>query len=200
MKGAHVHVRRRLNANGAFAKTRQPRAIPVDEVTIELCAHYQFERASIAGDTGDADRRDPHGQRCGPASDRAAAAAWEGDGMNPGPAEEALDDGEEALQSDIDPRRRPAGRLQRRQRPGARVVAGPGYQVPFAQRVRDEVGMPVAAVGLITESAQAEEIVASGRADAVLLGREFLRDPYWARRAAKELGGEVAAPAQYHRA
>ncbi|MEU8395293.1 NADH:flavin oxidoreductase/NADH oxidase [Nonomuraea sp. NPDC048892] len=84
--------------------------------------------------------------------------------------------------------------------PGAKVVTGPGYQVPFAQRVRDEVGMPVAAVGLITEPAQAEEIVASGRADAVLLGRELLRDPYWARRAAGELGGEVAAPAQYHRA
>ncbi|MEV4090114.1 tRNA-dihydrouridine synthase, partial [Nonomuraea fuscirosea] len=71
---------------------------------------------------------------------------------------------------------------------------------PFAERVRDEVGMPVAAVGEITEPAQAEEIVAAGRADAVLLGRELLRDPYWARRAARELGGRVAVPAQYHRA
>ncbi|GAA3627369.1 site-specific integrase [Nonomuraea rosea] len=53
-EGPHVHVRRRLNANGAFAKARQPRAIPVDEVTIELYAHYQFERAEIVGDIGDA--------------------------------------------------------------------------------------------------------------------------------------------------
>ncbi|MEV5497673.1 tyrosine-type recombinase/integrase [Nonomuraea fuscirosea] len=53
-EGPHVHVRRRVNANGAFAKARQPRAIPVDEVTIELYAHYQFERAEIAGDAGDA--------------------------------------------------------------------------------------------------------------------------------------------------
>jgi hypothetical protein len=52
-EGPHVHVRRRVNANGAFAKARQPRAIPVDEVTIELYAHYQFERAEIVEDSGD---------------------------------------------------------------------------------------------------------------------------------------------------
>ncbi|MEO3756200.1 NADH:flavin oxidoreductase/NADH oxidase [Streptomyces sp. B6B3] len=84
--------------------------------------------------------------------------------------------------------------------PDARVEAGPGYQVPFAERVRDETGMPVAAVGLITEPAQAQEIVATGRADAVLLGRELLRNPYWARNAAAELGGDVPTPVQYHRA
>jgi 2,4-dienoyl-CoA reductase-like NADH-dependent reductase (Old Yellow Enzyme family) len=60
--------------------------------------------------------------------------------------------------------------------------------------------MPVAAVGMITEPGQAEDIVASGRADAVLLGRELLRDPFWARRAAKALGGDVTTPVQYHRA
>ncbi|NLU75254.1 NADH:flavin oxidoreductase/NADH oxidase [Streptomyces sp. HNM0575] len=84
--------------------------------------------------------------------------------------------------------------------PDAKIPAGPDYQVPYAQRVRDEAGMPVAAVGLITEPDQAEAIVASGRADAVLLGRELLRDPYWARHAAKALGADITAPVQYHRA
>ncbi|MYV51440.1 NADH:flavin oxidoreductase/NADH oxidase [Streptomyces sp. SID3212] len=81
-----------------------------------------------------------------------------------------------------------------------RVPVGPGYQVPFAARVRAETRMPVAAVGLITEPEQAEKIVANGEADAVLLGRELLRDPYWARRAARELGGTVHTPPQYARA
>jgi 2,4-dienoyl-CoA reductase-like NADH-dependent reductase (Old Yellow Enzyme family) len=84
--------------------------------------------------------------------------------------------------------------------PDAKIEAAPGFQVPFAERVRTETGLPVAAVGLITEPQQAAEIVADGRADAVLLGRALLRDPYWARHAAAELGGEVAAPVQYHRA
>ncbi|MFI8965767.1 NADH:flavin oxidoreductase/NADH oxidase [Streptomyces sp. NPDC053493] len=82
----------------------------------------------------------------------------------------------------------------------ARIPVGPGYQVPFAARVREETGLPVAAVGLITESEQAEKIVANGEADAVLLGRELLRDPSWPRRAARELGAEVAVPPQYARA
>ncbi|HEY2062652.1 NADH:flavin oxidoreductase/NADH oxidase [Amycolatopsis sp. NBC_01480] len=84
--------------------------------------------------------------------------------------------------------------------PDAKIEAAPGFQVPFAERVRTETGLPVAAVGMITEPRQAAEIVADGRADAVLLGRALLRDPYWARHAAAELGGEVATPAQYHRA
>jgi 2,4-dienoyl-CoA reductase-like NADH-dependent reductase (Old Yellow Enzyme family) len=82
---------------------------------------------------------------------------------------------------------------------GVRIPVGPGYQVPFAARVRDEAGMPVAAVGLITEPEQAEKILANGEADAVLLGRELLRTPSWARRAARELGGAVHVPEQYHR-
>ncbi|MEV4443521.1 NADH:flavin oxidoreductase/NADH oxidase [Streptomyces sp. NPDC049577] len=81
--------------------------------------------------------------------------------------------------------------------PGARIPTGPGYQVPFAERVRAETGLPVGAVGLITEPHQAEEIVASGRADAVLLGRELLRDPFWARRAATALGTRARTPDQY---
>lgn len=59
--------------------------------------------------------------------------------------------------------------------------------------------MPVAAVGLITDAGQAEKIVADGEADAVLLGRELLRDPSWDRRAAREPGGRVHVPEQYHR-
>ncbi|MEU6476980.1 NADH:flavin oxidoreductase/NADH oxidase [Streptomyces sp. NPDC047017] len=83
--------------------------------------------------------------------------------------------------------------------PAARIPVGPGYQVPFAARVKAETPMPVAAVGLITEAEQAEKIVANGEADAVLLGRELLRDPSWARHAARELGGPVHVPDQYHR-
>ncbi|MFI0980484.1 NADH:flavin oxidoreductase/NADH oxidase [Streptomyces sp. NPDC021093] len=80
---------------------------------------------------------------------------------------------------------------------GVRIPVGPGYQVPFAARVKAETSLPVAAVGLITEAAQAEKILANGEADAVLLGRELLRDPSWARRAARELDAEVATPNQY---
>ncbi|MGW5273973.1 NADH:flavin oxidoreductase/NADH oxidase [Streptomyces sp. NPDC004044] len=84
--------------------------------------------------------------------------------------------------------------------PNARITTGPGYQVPFAARVREETSLPVAAVGLITEPQQAEKIVADGQADAVLLGRELLRSPSWAQHAARELGGEIHKPAQYLRA
>ncbi|MEU3373414.1 NADH:flavin oxidoreductase/NADH oxidase [Streptomyces sp. NPDC006660] len=80
---------------------------------------------------------------------------------------------------------------------GVRIPTGPGYQVPFAARIREESPLAVAAVGLITEPAQAEKILANGEADAVLLGRELLRDPSWARRAARELGGAVRVPEQY---
>lgn len=84
--------------------------------------------------------------------------------------------------------------------PHARIPVGPGYQVPFAARVKAETSLPVAAVGLITEPEQAEKILANGEADAILLGRELLRDPYWVRRAAAELGAELPAPDQYSRA
>jgi len=84
--------------------------------------------------------------------------------------------------------------------PHAKVEIGPGYQVPFARAIRHEAGIATGAVGLITEARQAEEIVANGSADAVLLARAFLRDPYWPRHAAKALGVEVAWPEQYARA
>ena len=79
----------------------------------------------------------------------------------------------------------------------ARVPAGPGYQAVFSQEIRREIGIATGAVGLITEPAQAEKIVASGQADAVLLARELLRDPYWPLHAAAALGVEVAWPKQY---
>ncbi len=84
--------------------------------------------------------------------------------------------------------------------PRAKIEIGPGYQVPFAERIKRETGILTGAVGMITEPLQAEEIVASGKADLVLLARELLRDPYWPRRAAKELGFELQAPKQYGRA
>ncbi|MEV5508553.1 NADH:flavin oxidoreductase/NADH oxidase [Streptomyces orinoci] len=82
--------------------------------------------------------------------------------------------------------------------PKARIPTGPGYQVPFAERVRAETGLPVGAVGEITEARQAEKIIENRQADAVLIGRELLRNPYFARHAARELGGEIADPVQYH--
>ncbi|WP_405014269.1 NADH:flavin oxidoreductase/NADH oxidase [Kitasatospora sp. NBC_01539] len=81
--------------------------------------------------------------------------------------------------------------------PHARIETGPGYQVPFAERIRSDSGVPVSAVGLITEPAQAEEVVTAGRADAVMLGRELLRDPYWPLHAARALGAERRWPRQY---
>jgi 2,4-dienoyl-CoA reductase-like NADH-dependent reductase (Old Yellow Enzyme family) len=80
------------------------------------------------------------------------------------------------------------------------IAIGPGYQVPFAAAVRAGAGVPTAAVGLITEPQQAEEIVAAGSADAVLLARALLRNPRWALGAAHELGAEVRWPDQYLRA
>lgn len=84
--------------------------------------------------------------------------------------------------------------------PAAGIPTGPGYQVHFAERVRRESGIPSAAVGIITEPQQAEKILTDGGADAVLLGRELLRNPYWPRQAAHELGVEHPLPRQYRRA
>jgi 2,4-dienoyl-CoA reductase-like NADH-dependent reductase (Old Yellow Enzyme family) len=72
--------------------------------------------------------------------------------------------------------------------------------VPFAERIRREAEIETAAVGLITDPAQANEIITSGRADIVLLAREFLREPYWPFKAAAQLGYEMSPPAQYGRA
>jgi 2,4-dienoyl-CoA reductase-like NADH-dependent reductase (Old Yellow Enzyme family) len=84
----------------------------------------------------------------------------------------------------------------------ARIPVGPGYQVPGAAAVREGAGLPVAAVGLITEPAQAQAILSEGKADMILLARELLRDPYWPLRAAVALGRTEALPTppQYDRA
>ena len=84
--------------------------------------------------------------------------------------------------------------------PKVRIPLGPGYQVPLAERVRNESGVPTGAVGLITSARQADEIVCSGKADLVLLAREELRDPYFPLHAAKALGAQIAWPKQYLRA
>lgn len=84
--------------------------------------------------------------------------------------------------------------------PHAKIPVGPGYQVPFAAEVRAQTGLKTGAVGMITEAEQAEEILREGKADAVFLAREFLRDPYWPLHAAKKLGVDVHWPKQYERA
>lgn len=84
--------------------------------------------------------------------------------------------------------------------PNAQIPLGPGYQVPFAARIRREAQIPTAAVGMITDPAQANEIIANGEADLVLLAREMLRDPYWALHAAAALHEPASWPVQYLRA
>ncbi|WP_046243880.1 NADPH dehydrogenase NamA [Hymenobacter terrenus] len=84
--------------------------------------------------------------------------------------------------------------------PKAPIPVGPGYQVQFAERIKQETGILTGAVGLITTPTEAEAILANGQADVVLLAREFLREPYFPLFAAHELGVEVAWPVQYERA
>jgi 2,4-dienoyl-CoA reductase-like NADH-dependent reductase (Old Yellow Enzyme family) len=84
--------------------------------------------------------------------------------------------------------------------PHAQVPVAPGYQVPFAARIRRETGVATGAVGLVTTAPQADDIVRSEQADCVLLARELLRDPYFPLRAARELGHRLPWPKQYLRA
>jgi 2,4-dienoyl-CoA reductase-like NADH-dependent reductase (Old Yellow Enzyme family) len=83
---------------------------------------------------------------------------------------------------------------------GATIPTGPGYQVPFAARIRSEADIPTAAVGQITAPTQADQIIGAGHADLVLLAREMLRDPYWPLHAADALGVTIAWRPQYLRA
>jgi 2,4-dienoyl-CoA reductase-like NADH-dependent reductase (Old Yellow Enzyme family) len=83
--------------------------------------------------------------------------------------------------------------------PLQKIPLGPGYQVPFAQAIRQAVDVPTIAVGLITQARHAEDIVASGKADLIALARGVLYDPRWGWHAAAELGGQVEAPPQYWR-
>ncbi len=82
----------------------------------------------------------------------------------------------------------------------AKIPAGPGYQVPFAARVRREGNVLTGAVGMITSAQQADQIIRNGDADMVLLAREFLRDPHWPMHAAQTLGQKMGWPEQYERA
>ncbi|HUQ87755.1 MAG TPA: NADH:flavin oxidoreductase/NADH oxidase [Vicinamibacterales bacterium] len=82
----------------------------------------------------------------------------------------------------------------------AKIPIGPGYQTPFAERIRRDAAILTGAVGMITTPEQAEHIVGTGQADAVLIAREMLRDPYFPLRAARALGQEITWPAQYLRA
>jgi NADPH2 dehydrogenase len=81
----------------------------------------------------------------------------------------------------------------------ASIDVFPGYQVSFADKIRSKANIATGAVGLITKGIQAEEILKNGRADLIFLARELLRDPYWPRTAAKELGVEIEGPRQYER-
>ena len=82
----------------------------------------------------------------------------------------------------------------------AKIAVGPGYQVPFASRIRRDAAIGTGAVGLITDAHQAQKILLDGNADLIIMARETLRDPYFPRRAAKELGATIEAPIQYQRA
>lgn len=84
--------------------------------------------------------------------------------------------------------------------PGVKIPAGAGYQTQFADRIRREAGIATGAVGMITAPAQADHIIRTEQADMVLLGREMLRNPYWALDAAKALRQEIPSPSQYERA
>jgi 2,4-dienoyl-CoA reductase-like NADH-dependent reductase (Old Yellow Enzyme family) len=84
--------------------------------------------------------------------------------------------------------------------PDAKIKVEPGYQVPFAEKIRHGANIPTAAVGFITEPKQADDIISSGRADLVLLARQMLMDPYWPAHAAKALGHKLTPPDQYARA
>ena len=84
--------------------------------------------------------------------------------------------------------------------PHAKIPVGPGYQTAFAEQIRREANILTGAVGMITSPIQAQHILATGQADAVIIAREFLRDPYWPLRAAHELGQPISWPVQYLRA
>lgn len=82
----------------------------------------------------------------------------------------------------------------------ATIPIGPGYQVPFAEKIKKETDIITGAVGMITEPEQAEDILKSGKADVIIMARELLRDPYWPMHAAKKLGVDLPYPLQYERA
>jgi len=84
--------------------------------------------------------------------------------------------------------------------PTARIPVGPGYQVPFAERIKSESGLATMAVGMITDARQAEAVLVEGKADMIAAARAFLDDPHWGWHAAYTLGAEITLPPQYRRA
>jgi 2,4-dienoyl-CoA reductase-like NADH-dependent reductase (Old Yellow Enzyme family) len=84
--------------------------------------------------------------------------------------------------------------------PNVKIPVGPGYQVKFAAAIRREAAIATGAVGMLTDPAQVQTILTTEQADMVFLARELLRDPYWPRRAAQELGAKITPPVQYQRA
>ena len=84
--------------------------------------------------------------------------------------------------------------------PNEKVPFAPGFQVPLAAKIRHEAKITTGAVGLITQSYQADTVICTGQADVVLLARQLLRDPYWPLKAAEELGIDISWPSQYERA
>ena len=84
--------------------------------------------------------------------------------------------------------------------PHAKIPVGPGYQTQFAERIRREANILTGVVGMITSPIQAEHILVTGQADAVIIARELLRDPYWPMQAARELSQPISWPVQYLRA
>lgn len=89
--------------------------------------------------------------------------------------------------------------LYRRLVPDAKIPVAPGYQVPFAERIKQESGMTTGTVGLLTEATQMEELLETEKCDLVFLGRKLLRDPYFPINAAKELDAADIAPSPYSR-
>ncbi len=81
--------------------------------------------------------------------------------------------------------------------PYAKIPVGPGYQVPFARRIRAEAGIKTGAVGMVTDPAHAQSIITGGDADLVLLGRELLREPYWVIKAQQQVGEPPLWPIPY---
>jgi 2,4-dienoyl-CoA reductase-like NADH-dependent reductase (Old Yellow Enzyme family) len=81
--------------------------------------------------------------------------------------------------------------------PGVKIPVGPGYQVPFARRIRHESGIKTGAVGMIIDPVQARSIITEGDADIVLLARELLREPYWVLKAQQQMGLEASWPVPY---
>ena len=82
----------------------------------------------------------------------------------------------------------------------AKIPVGPGYQVAFAEQIRRQASVLTGAVGMITDPAQADQIIRCGQADVVIQARQFLREPYWPLIAARALGQEIQWPLQYERA